>query len=57
MRNPHELIEHSFCNCYLGTEEYVICFEKDVPEAIKERFIDDYADYYTKAKASGECCH
>lgn len=39
------------------TEHYVICFGKNVPEDIKERFIKDYADYYAKAKASGECYH
>ena len=34
-------------------KEYVICFDKDVPDEKKQRFIKEYADYYSKKKESG----
>ena len=35
------------------TKDYVICFDKDVTEDLKQRLIKDYAEYYAKEKASG----
>ena len=35
------------------TDEYVICFNKDVSEEEKLRLIKDYAEYHAKEKASG----
>lgn len=32
------------------TEDYVICFNPDVPENIKERLIKDYSEYYHKKR-------
>ncbi len=35
------------------TEEYVICFDKNTPDEMKERVIKDYAEYYEKQKQNG----
>lgn len=32
------------------TDDYVICFNPDVPEDIKRRLIKDYAEYHRKKK-------
>lgn len=35
------------------TDDYVICFNSDVPNSIKQRLINDYAEYHKKEKESG----
>ena len=35
------------------TENYVICFDKDVSEEIKQRVIKEYAEHYAREKESG----
>lgn len=35
------------------TEAYVICFNKNITNDIKQRFIKDYAEYYAKEKELG----
>lgn len=35
------------------TDDYVICFNGDVPEDIKQKLIKDYAEYHRKEKETG----
>ena len=34
-------------------KDYVICFDEDVSDEKKQRFIKEYADYHSKEKESG----
>lgn len=34
-------------------EDYVLCFNENVSEDMKQRIIKDYAEYYRKQKESG----
>lgn len=34
-------------------EDYVICFDKNTSDDIKQQLIKDYAEYYKKEKESG----
>ncbi len=35
-------------------DDYIVYFNPETPEEIKNRFIKDYAEYYAKEKASGK---
>lgn len=34
-------------------EDYIIYFKEETPEEIKQRFIKDYAEWYSEKKATG----